>query len=76
MDDVLVNRVSKEMHDEKLKLTFIKLEEAGIILNQGNCVFGVRETKLLGYVINSKRIQADPDKTRAIKGFPVPTSRT
>jgi hypothetical protein len=39
----------------------------GLILNPEKCVFGDTEGKNLGCLISAKRIDANPDKIRAIR---------
>jgi len=52
-----------------------RLQIAGITLNVGKCEFGVTKTKFLSHVIDESRIRADPDKTKAIMDFPIPSNR-
>jgi hypothetical protein len=39
------------------------------------CVFGVSKGKMLGYVISSEGIQANPDKTKAIMSMVEPSTK-
>ena len=41
-------------------------------LNPKKCTFGVTFGKLLGYMVNERGIEADPDKIRAILDMPTP----
>jgi hypothetical protein len=41
-------------------------------LNLEKCVFGVTKGKILGYLISAKRIEANPDKIRAIREMEEP----
>jgi hypothetical protein len=49
-----------------LKETFANLRKAGLKLNPKKCVFEVIKGKMLGYIVSSEGIRANPDKTRAI----------
>jgi hypothetical protein len=37
-------------------------------LNPEKCVFGVTKGKVLGYLISTKRIEANPDKIKCYQG--------
>ena len=39
-------------------------------LNPKKCTFGVTSGKLLGYMVNKRGIEVDPDKIRAILDMP------
>ena len=41
-------------------------------LNPNKCTFGVRSGKLLGFIVNDKGIQVDPEKVKAIQEMPTP----
>ena len=44
-------------------------------LNPTKCTFGVTSGKLLGFVINKKGIEIDPDKVHAIQNLPPPRTQ-
>jgi len=48
-----------------LRETFANLRSAGLKLNLEKCIFGVSKWKMLGYIISSEGIRANPDKTKA-----------
>ncbi|PKI33702.1 hypothetical protein CRG98_045907, partial [Punica granatum] len=43
-------------------------------LNPAKCTFGARSGKLLGFVVSERGIEVDPDKVKAIKELPPPSS--
>ncbi|PKI50376.1 hypothetical protein CRG98_029232, partial [Punica granatum] len=43
-------------------------------LNPAKCTFGARSGKLLGFVVNERGIEVDPDKVKAIKELPPPST--
>ena len=45
---------------------FANLREAGLKLNLEKCAFGITRGKMLGYIIGSEGIRANPEKTKAI----------
>jgi hypothetical protein len=51
------------------------MRRAGLKLNPEKCVFGVTKGKILGCLISAKRIEANPDKIRAIKEMKSPKQR-
>jgi hypothetical protein len=66
---------NEEDHIEDLKETFTSLQQAGLKLNPDKCVFGVSKCKMLGYIISSDGIRANPDKTKAIMSMVEPSIR-
>jgi hypothetical protein len=40
--------------------------DARLRLNTEKCVFGVRQGKILGYLVSQRRIEANPTKIQAI----------
>jgi hypothetical protein len=54
-------------HVSDLAKTFANMRRAGLKLNPEKCVFGVTKGKILGCLISAKRIEANPDKIRAIR---------
>ena len=74
IDDILIHGMTQEEHDSRLHATLQRLEGAGITLNSDKCVFSKSEVKFAGYVINGNGIKSDPDKVKAIKEMPAPTS--
>ena len=41
-------------------------------MNPNKCTFGVRSSKLLGFIVSNKDIQVDPAKVKAIQDMPTP----
>ncbi|RDX93160.1 hypothetical protein CR513_24619, partial [Mucuna pruriens] len=41
-------------------------------LNPAKCTFGVGTGKLLGFIVNERGIELDPDKVKAIRDMPAP----
>jgi ribosome assembly protein YihI (activator of Der GTPase) len=74
MDDVLVFGKDKAEHDERLVKVLKRLQSAGITLNRSKCEFQSSSVTFLGHLIDSRGIQADPDKTAAIQEMERPRS--
>jgi hypothetical protein len=51
------------------------MRRAGLKLNPEKCVFGVMKGKILGCLISAKRIEANPDKIRAIREMEEPKTK-
>ncbi|PKI51129.1 hypothetical protein CRG98_028479, partial [Punica granatum] len=67
---------SKEGEDHlvNLKRLFDRLKEYKLRLNPAKCTFGARSRKLLGFVVSERDIEVDPDKVKAIKELPPPST--
>ena len=76
MDDILIYSETLEGHKAKVREVLAKLQAAGITLNKEKCQFSCTEVKFLGHLINEDGIQADPEKTSAIRDFATPTSQS
>ena len=74
MDDILVHGKNPEEHDQRLNRVLLRLQEAGLTLNQGKCQFTQSEVKFLGRVIDHSGVRPDPDKVMAIQKVWVPSS--
>jgi hypothetical protein len=60
---------------DDLKETFDNLHKYKMMLNPEKCVFGVSSEKLLGYMVSSSGIDANPTKVEAIKKLHPPRMR-
>jgi hypothetical protein len=66
VDDIVVAGRSKEDHLADLAETFANMRDARLRLNPEKCVFGVRQGKILGYLVSHRGIEANPTKIQAI----------
>jgi len=48
------------------------LSESNLTLKPSKCVFAHKELKYFGHVISTEGVAVDPEKTAAIRNFPVP----
>jgi hypothetical protein len=60
---------------DDLKKTFNNLRKSKMMLNPKKCVFGISTGKLLGYMVSSRGIDANPKKVEAIDSLQPPRSR-
>ncbi|KAL0449617.1 UNVERIFIED_CONTAM: Retrovirus-related Pol polyprotein from transposon.6 [Sesamum latifolium] len=66
VDDMLVKSRKVDDHLSDLKQAFEIIRAYGMKLNPTKCTFGVRGGKFLGYMVSEKRIEANPEKIKAI----------
>jgi hypothetical protein len=75
IDDIVVNlkKSGDLLHD--LKETFDNLHKFKMMLNPKKCAFDVLSGKLLGYMVSSWGIDANPKKVEVIKKLQPPRNR-
>lgn len=66
LDDMIVKSMLDVEHDQDLGKIFDILRTFGIKLNPKKCVFGVQSGKFLGFMITSRRIEANSDKIQDV----------
>jgi hypothetical protein len=66
VDDIFVVSKKKEDYIADLAETFMNMREAKLKLNPEKCVFGITKGKVIGCLVSTKGIEANPDKIRAI----------
>ena len=54
--------------------TFANLRKANLSLNPEKCVFGIDKGKVLGCLVSTKGIEANPEKVRALQNMEEPQS--
>jgi hypothetical protein len=74
VDDIVVASKSKEDHLTDLTETFANMRDARLRLNPNKCFFGVRQGKILGYLVSHRGIEANPTKIQAIMDMAPPQS--
>lgn len=69
--------ISKDFrsHLKHLEIIFKKCQEYGITLNFKKCNFCVEQIEFLGYILSTEGLKINPDKTKKIREFPIPTSK-
>src|SRR3954468_13818011 len=73
VDDVVVKTKHVESLVDDLRPTFDNLRTYDIKLNPEKCVFVVPAGKLLGFIVSSRGIEANPAKIRALSHLAIPT---
>jgi hypothetical protein len=64
VDDIVVASKNKEDHLSDLTETSTNMHEARLCLNPEKCIFGVRQGKILSYLVSHRGIEANPSKIR------------
>ena len=73
MDDIVVKTKDKATLMQDLEETFANLRKINHKLNPEKCVFSVPSGKLLGSFVSQHRIEANPDKNKAIDQIEAPS---
>ena len=73
IDDMLVKSTAADLHITHLSETFQILRDYNMKLNPAKCAFGVSAGKFLGFIVNHRGIEANPDKIKALLDMPSPT---
>jgi hypothetical protein len=74
VDDIVVASKNKEDHLADLAEMFANMWDARLRLNPEKCVFGVRQGKILGYLVSHRGIEANPTKIQVITNMTLPQS--
>lgn len=72
IDDILIASRDASEYEKHLRLVFERLRERSINVNLAKCIFGEREVKYLGYLINRGGTQPLPERVKAILEYPKP----
>jgi hypothetical protein len=72
IDDIVVKSEKRGDLLDDLKETFDNLHKYKMMRNPKKCIFGVSSGKLLGYMVSSRGIDANPTKVEAIEKFQPP----
>ena len=72
VDDIVIKTKEKQTLIDDLRETFANLRRFRIKLNPAKCTFGVPAGKLLGFLVSSRGIEANPRKISAIESMRLP----
>ena len=73
IDYMLVKSTTVELHIAHLSEAFQILRNYNMKLNPAKCAFGVSAEKFLGFIVNHRGIEANPDKIKAVLDMPSPS---
>ena len=74
IDDMLVKSVKVELHVDHLAKSFQVLKDYKMKLNPTKCAFGVSVGKFLGFIVNSREIEGNPDKIKVVLDMQPPSN--
>ena len=74
IDDMLVKLVKAELHVDHLAESFQVLKDYKMKLNPTKCAFGVSTGKFLGFIVNSRGVEANPDKIKDVLDMRPPSN--
>ena len=74
IDDMLVKSVKAELHVAHLAESFQVLKNYNMKLNPTKCAFGVSSGKFLGFIVNSRGIEANLDKIKVVLDMQPPSN--
>ena len=66
IDDMLVKSTTAELHITHMSEAFQILREYNMKMNLAKCAFGVSAGKFLGFIVNNRGIEANPDKIKVV----------
>lgn len=75
LDDVIIFSSTFDEHLRNLEEILQKLSNAGLKLSPKKCQLFRKEVKYLGHIISSKGVMTDPQKTEAVRDWPVPKDK-
>ena len=77
MDDILIYGGTTEAeHQAFVEKVLQQCVKHGLAVNLTKFEFHVRETMLLGHIVNGSSVQMDPAKLETMSKWPVPTKKT
>jgi hypothetical protein len=74
VDDIVVKIIQRMDHISDLAETFMNLRAANLRLNPEKCVFSIHKGKVLGCLVSTEGIEANPDKIKALIEMQDPVS--
>ncbi|XP_021752463.1 uncharacterized protein LOC110717970 [Chenopodium quinoa] len=75
VDDSIVKSKENEDHVTDLAETFATFRKHQMKLNPKKCVFGVKSSKFLSFIVSKRGIDANPAKVQAALDLPEPKTR-
>ena len=74
IDDMLVKSTTVKLHIAHQTEAFQILKKYNMKLNLSKCAFGVSTGKFLGFIVNKRGIEANPDKIKVVLDMPPPSN--
>lgn len=74
LDDILIFSTSLQEHLVAIRKIFEKLAEHNLKIQVDKCSFLKKETEYLGHVLTSEGMKPNPNKTKCIQEYKLPTT--
>ena len=71
---MLVKSTTAKLYIAHLAEAFQILKKYNMKLNPAKCAFGVSARKFLGFIVNNRGIEANPDKIKVVLDMPPPSN--
>lgn len=75
-DDILVYGSDISMHESHLAVIFNLLREHQLFANPKKCIFSQPQIQYLGHWVSKEGVEADGDKIKAMRQWPLPKNVT
>ncbi|GKT32665.1 hypothetical protein ADUPG1_006761, partial [Aduncisulcus paluster] len=75
IDDIIIFGRTIDTFVESLKLVLERINRFSLTLNREKCSLGMRQIEFLGFLISAEGRTICPDRVKAIKNIPEPTSK-
>ena len=76
IDDILIYSMTKEEHEQHLRLTLQALRRHQLYAEFNKCEFWLRSMTFFGHVLFDQGVEVDPKKTEVVKNWPKPLTPT
>ncbi|KAF8046872.1 hypothetical protein N665_3368s0001 [Sinapis alba] len=76
IDDILVYSKNKEDHEKHLRAVLGRLRKQQLYPKLSKCSLWQRSVGFLGHIVSEQGVSVDPEKIRAIQGWPRPNNAT
>lgn len=73
LDDLIIYTDTLENHWKLLDEVFCRLKRSNLTVNPQKCNFAANKINFLGHLVSHNSISIDPERTKPIVNFPVPT---
>lgn len=74
LDDLIIFGRSLAIHNQNLIDVFERLRKVNLKLNPTKCQFLKKEILYLGHLVSAEGVSPDPEKTKILEKYPVPTN--
>ncbi|KAF4627116.1 hypothetical protein G7Y89_g11043 [Cudoniella acicularis] len=74
LDDILIYSKDPAKHEEHVRQVMARLRKNLLFAKLSKCEFSVEKVEFLGFIVGNDGVKADPERIRAIKDWPEPTT--